>query len=157
LFHLCATFPIPRTFYQQDTNAVMKKIVFTLPIYTFQIDFNGHVNNAIFIHWMEIGRTKFLDEIGLSIPKTGEQGYVPILAETNIKYKHPLYLEDQVRIELWLSKLGYASARIEFRFYNSDGVLAATGSQLGLFVDTATMKPHRLSKEDRALFSEYLS
>ena len=135
----------------------MKTIIFTLPIYTFQIDFNGHVNNAIYIHWMEIGRTKLLDEIGMAITETDEQGFVPVLAETNIKYKHPLYLKDQVRIDLWLSKLGNASARIEFRFYNSDGVLAASSSQLGLFIDKATLKPHRLSKEHRALFAAYLS
>ena len=34
----------------------MKKITFTLPVYTFQIDFAGIVSNIVYIEWMEIGR-----------------------------------------------------------------------------------------------------
>ena len=134
----------------------MTKITFQLPIYTFQIDFIGHVNNAIYVQWMEIGRTKLLDGIGMSIDKIAQNGIVPVLVSTEIKYIQPLHLGDQVRLEMWLSELRRASAWIEFRFYNQNEKLVASAKQLGLFVDTATNRPHRLSKEDRELFEQFV-
>jgi len=134
----------------------MTKITFQLPIYTFQIDFIGHVNNAIYVQWMEIGRTKLLDGIGMSIDKIAQNGIVPVLVSTEIKYIQPLHLGDQVRVEMWLSELRRASAWIEFRFYNQNEKLVASAKQLGLFVDTATNRPHRLSKEDRELFEQFV-
>lgn len=134
----------------------MQKIIFGLDIYSYQIDFIGHVNNAVYIHWMEIGRTKLLEAIGMPTHKIFEQGFAPVLIHTSITYKSPLYLGDSVQVELWLSELRNASAIMQFRFYNSQKVLAAEGLQKGLFADKNTMRPRRLSPEERGLFVPYL-
>lgn len=134
----------------------MPKIFFDLDIYSYQIDFIGHVNNAVYIQWMEIGRTKLLEAVGMPTHEIFKQGFAPVLVETNITYKLPLYLGDRVRVEIWLSKLQNASAMMQFCFYNSQQVLVAEGVQKGLFVDTKTMRPKRLSSEERALFIPYL-
>ena len=133
-----------------------KKITYTVPIYTFQIDFIGHVNNAVYMQWMEIGRTKLLDAVGMSIDNIAGDGIATVLVRTEIDYIVPLYLGDTATVELWLSELRRASARIEFRFYNQGGDLAASGSQRGLFINQSTQRPHRLSRERRALFEPYL-
>jgi acyl-CoA thioester hydrolase len=44
---------------------IMKKINFDLDIYSYQIDCVGQVHNVAYINWMEIGRLKMLDAIGL--------------------------------------------------------------------------------------------
>ena len=134
----------------------MNKITYNVPIYTFQIDYIGHVNNAIYVQWMEIGRTSLLEAIGMAIEDIANDGIVPVLVSTEIKYIHPLYLGDRVRIEMWLSVMRRASAVLEFRFYNQEAKLVASASQLGLFVDAATNRPHRLSKEHRALFEKFV-
>ncbi|MEL7034442.1 MAG: thioesterase family protein [Cyanobacteria bacterium J06592_8] len=135
----------------------MKTLVFDLDIYSYDIDFMGHVNNAVYIHWMEIGRTKLLEAIGLPIHEILKQGFAPVLVNTNITYKSPLYLGDRVQVEIWLSELRNASANLQFRFYNSQQILAAEGVQKGLFVDTKTLRPKRLSPEERSLFMPYLA
>lgn len=84
------------------------------------------------------------------------QGFVPVLVQTNITYKSPLYLGDRVQIELWLSELRNASAIMQFHFVNTQGTLAAEGWQKGLFVERKTMRPRRLRAEERALFSPYV-
>ena len=134
----------------------MKTVEFTKPIYTYEVDANGHVSNIAYIQWMEVGRHKIMDAIGLPVNEVAEAGFVPILAQTEIKYITPLFIGDQVRIEMWLSELRRASAMIEFRFYNQDDALAASGTQKGLFIDTTTQRPMRLSPEMRALFEHYL-
>lgn len=135
----------------------MHKLLFDLEVYTYQIDFAGHVNNSVYIHWMEIGRLKLLEAIGKPIREVLKQGMAPILVETNIVYKLPLYLGDRVQAQIWLSELRHASAVMQFRFYNGDQVLAAEGVQKGLFVDAKTMRPKRLTAEEKASFAPYLN
>lgn len=134
----------------------MQKIAFDLAIYSYQIDFAGHVNNAVYMLWMEIGRTKLLEAVGMPVHEIFKQGFAPTLVHTSITYKLPLYLGDRVQVELWLSELRNASAIMQFRFYNSQQTLAAEGMQKGLFVDRQTMRPRRLLPEERALFVPYL-
>lgn len=134
----------------------MQKITFDLDIYSYQIDFMGHVNNAVYINWMEIGRTKLLEAVGMATHEIFTQGFAPVLVQTNITYKKPLRLGDRVRVEIWLSELRNASATMQIRFYNSQQTLVAEGVQKGLFVDTQTMRPKRLTSEERALFAPYL-
>lgn len=134
----------------------MKKISLELEIYTYQIDFVGHVNNSVYIQWMEIGRTKLLEAVELPVHEIAKHGFTPVLVHTAITYKTPLYLGDAVRMELWLSELRQASAIMKFCFYNGEGTLAAEGHQKGLFVDRKTMRPRRLQPEERKLFSPYV-
>lgn len=134
----------------------MEKLEFEVPIYTFQIDFAGHLSNIVYIQWMEIARTELLRAIGLAVEDLLEMGIAPVLKSTEIVYRHPLYLGDRVRVQVWISELRHASARMEVRFYKAGDLLAASGSQLGLFWDLEAMRPHRLSREKRAAFEPYL-
>jgi acyl-CoA thioester hydrolase len=134
----------------------MQTIDFELEVYSFQIDFIGHVNNIVYIQWMEIGRTKLLEAVGLPTQDIFKQGFVPVLVQTHITYKSPLYLGDRVQVQLWLSELGKASAIMQFRFHTPQSKLAAEGWQKGLFVDRATQRPRRLLPAERDLFMPYL-
>ncbi|YAF98400.1 MAG: acyl-CoA thioesterase [Nodularia sp. CChRGM 3473] len=134
----------------------MQKISFELEVYSFHIDFIGHMNNTVYIQWMEIGRTKLLETVGMPTPKIFQQGFAPVLVQTNITYKSPLYLGEHVQVEMWISELRNASAIMQFCFYNEQKTLAAAGWQKGLFVDTQTMRPRRLRPEERSLFAPYV-
>jgi acyl-CoA thioester hydrolase len=135
----------------------MQKLSFDLEIHTFQIDFLGHVNNGVYVQWMEIGRTKLLEAAGMSTHEIMKQSFAPLLVQTTITYKVPLYLGDRVHVELWLSELRNTTGIIQFRFYNGQHTLVAEGHQRGLFVDTKTMLPRRLLPEERALFLPFLA
>lgn len=134
----------------------MQKISFDQEIHTFHIDFLGHVNNGVYIQWMEIGRTKLLEAAGMVTAEIFKQSFAPLLVETHIAYKAPLYLGDRARVEVWLSELRNTTGIIQFRFYNGQGMLVAEGSQRGLFVETKSMQPKRLTAEERALFLPFL-
>ena len=134
----------------------MQKITFDQEIHTFHIDFLGHVNNGVYIQWMEIGRTKLLEAAGMVTAEIFKQSFSPLLVETHIAYKVPLYLGDRAHVEVWLSELLNTTGIIQFRFYNGQGMLVAEGSQRGLFVETQSMQPKRLTAEARALFLPFL-
>jgi len=134
----------------------MQKITFDQEIHTFHIDYLGHVNNGVYIQWMEIGRTKLLEAAGMVTAEIFKQSFAPLLVETHISYKVPLYLGDHAHIEVWLSEMRQTTGILQFRFYNGQGKLVAEGNQRGLFIDTKTLQPKRLSTEERALFLPFL-
>lgn len=135
----------------------MKKLTFYERIYTYHIDFVGHVNNIIYIQWMENGRVKLLEAIGMPPTEMAQtEAIFPILTETNIQYKKPLFLNNSVTVECWVSKLNNASAILEFRFYNEKNELCATGWQKGLFINRVTTRPARLTEQHRQAFEKYL-
>ncbi len=134
----------------------MKKIIYSPEIYTYNIDFAGHVSNIIYIQWMEIGRLKLLDQIGLSVHEIAEIGITPILVSTEIRYRKPLYLGDKVNAEVWISELSHATAVMKFRFLKNENDIAAEGIQKGLFINIESKKPHRLTPDQRNLFLGFL-
>ncbi len=134
----------------------MNKLEVHKEIYTYQIDAAGHVSNIVYIQWMEECRLKLLEKIGMPAHKVIKSGVIPVLVETKIRYKKALYLGENVKIEVWISELKNVSAVIEFRFYNSKNELAAIASQVGLFVDSKTIKPHRLNENEKEAFLKFL-
>ena len=134
----------------------MKKLKFTEPIYTYHIDFVGHVNNIIYVQWMENARVKLLQAMGLSITKIADKDkMLPIITETTIKYKRPYFLYNTVHIEIWVSKLFNASAIFEFRFLNEKEEICSTGQQKVLFIDKTTQRPSRLFGKYKEAFEKF--
>ena len=134
----------------------MKKFGTSFEIFTFHIDFSGHVSNIVYIQWMEITRLKLLEETGSSVQEMAKsKGVIPVLVDTQISYKKALYFGDTVRVEAWFSELRPASAWVEYRFYNPNGELAATGRQKGVYLHRDSLRPYRLTTEEREKLVPY--
>lgn len=135
----------------------MQKLTFEEKIYTYHIDFVGHVNNINYITWMENGRVKLFEAAGISITDLLDKyNTLPIITETFIQYKRALFLNNQVRIEAWVSQVNNASAILQFRFYNEKDELCTSGYQKGSFINSQTMRPIRISEALRTAFEKFL-
>ena len=135
----------------------MQKLTFEEKIYTYHIDFVGHVNNINYITWMENGRVKLFEAAGISISDLLDKyNTLPIITETFIQYKRALFLNNQVRIEAWVSQLNNASAILQFRFYNEKNELCTSGHQKGSFINSQTMRPIRISESLRKALEKFL-
>jgi len=136
----------------------MNKLIFEEKIYTYHIDIVGHVNNIVYIQWLENGRMRLLEAMEIPITDLiNNQGVVPVITNTTISYKKPFFINNSVKIEFWVSKLNNASAILEFRFFNENGELCATGQQKGLFINTVSMRPARLNEKYRKAFERFLN
>jgi acyl-CoA thioester hydrolase len=132
-----------------------RAVQFDLEIYTFDIDFAGHVSNITYVRWLEIGRLRLLAQAGLPIEELMGRGIAPVLTRTDITYRSALKLGDPVQVRMDFVELRSASATLEFQIC-SGSTVAAAGSQTGLFVDLATGKPRRISPEMRNLLLPFL-
>lgn len=121
------------------------EVVLKIPVRTYEIDFAGIVSNIVYIKWLEDLRLKFLEE-HLPIHQQMEQGYVPILAGTEIEYKRPIKLKDQVIGRLWASNLGRLKWTVQAEIV-SNNQLAAVATQKGAFINLQTGRPISIPEE----------
>lgn len=75
----------------------------TFVIKSYNIDAGGHVNNAVYINWLEDLRTKMLEKIILN-EFLVENNMHFVVASTNIEYKKPLHLYQKPVGKLKLDK-----------------------------------------------------
>ncbi len=125
-------------------------------VFTFDIDFAGHVSNIAYIRWLEMTRVRFLDAVGLPIEDLVASGVAPIIAGTEISYLRPIRLREPVQIQLWLSELRAASATMRFDVRaGTERQVAARASQRGLFVRLETGRPARMPTDTRSALAAY--
>ena len=91
-----------------------KKYIFELPmkVRDYEVDSEGIVNNANYLHYMEHTRHEFCHSAGMSFRQMHEQGIDPVLRKVEIEYITPLGLGDEM-----VSKLNIASEGARFVFY----------------------------------------
>ena len=84
------------------------KYIFELPIKVrdYEVDSEGIVNNAIYLHYLEHTRHEFCQWAGLSFREMHKQGIDPVLRKVEIEYIKPLSLGDSMVSKLWISREG---------------------------------------------------
>ncbi len=82
--------------------------IFEMPIKVrdYEVDAEGIVNNANYLHYLEHTRHEFCEQAGLSFRAMREQGLTPVVSRVEIRYIHSLGLGDSMVSKLALSRRG---------------------------------------------------
>lgn len=86
------------------------------------IDAMGHVNNAVYLTYLETARIKFLHQIK-AITRLGELPL--ILAEATVTYKSPAHFGEILAIGLGIPRFGSKSFEFIYQIDGGDGRLVA--------------------------------
>ncbi|MGB3650392.1 MAG: thioesterase family protein [Rivularia sp. (in: cyanobacteria)] len=113
-----------------------------ITVKTYDIDFAGVVSNIVYIRWLEDLRVKFLD-VHLPLDKQMQQGNIPFLSKTQIEYKRPIKLFDNVMSKMWMSHLGKVKWTLEAEII-CDRQIVATAIQIGAFINSKNNRPVKL-------------
>lgn len=110
-----------------------------ITVKTYDIDFMGIVSNITYVRWMEDLRLNLL-EVHYPLQKLLSELIVPVITRTNLEYKRPIRMHDQVTGHIWMEKFDSTgwTANMEF---TANSKQAATAQQGGVFIDLGTMKP----------------
>lgn len=86
----------------------MSEYIFKLKfkVRDYELDAEGIVNNANYLHYLEHTRHEFCDANGLSFTAMREQGIIPVLNKVEIEYKTPLRGNDEFESCLYLERKG---------------------------------------------------
>lgn len=107
----------------------------TLRVRTYELDHNGHVNNANYLNYLEYGRHEFLKAIGFDYDAMLQEGYGVFVARIEIDYRKPALLGDELLIETWPLKKGAASGLLAQRITRG-GDLVVEAKVTWAFVDS---------------------
>ncbi len=108
---------------------------------TYDIDYAGIVNNAVYIRWLEDLRLEILSK-HLPLEEMLAQNQSPILGKAEVTYVRPMRLFDKPVGRMWVSSFQRARWLIEAEFVLDD-LQIATASQSGYFMDLERYKPIR--------------
>ncbi len=113
------------------------------------MDAYGHVNNVVFLRYLEEARIDFL----FRPEKDFKQGSV--VARHEIDYKRQLVHRHQpVDVELWVTEIRAASFTITYEVKDPDQVYVRASTVIVPF-DFATQRPRRITSEEREFLEGY--
>lgn len=119
------------------------------------MDAYGHVNNVVFLTYLEESRVDMLFALDAEYGgKALAEGV--LVAHHEIDYKRPLvYHPRGVDIEMWVGYIKGASFQIRYEIRDETTVFALAASVLVPY-DLDAQRPRRVSAEERAFLEKYL-
>ncbi len=114
------------------------------------MDAYGHVNNVVFLRYLEEARIDFL----FRPDKDFRQGSV--VARHEIDYKRQLvHRHEPVDIELWVTEIKAASFTLAYEVKDGDLVYVRASTVIVPF-DFDAQRPRRITAEEREFLREYM-
>ncbi len=95
----------------------------TLQVRTYELDGYGHVNNAVYLNYLEYARTEYLRFVGFDSPGAIAAGYGLYVARVEIDYKRPAFLDDRLTIKTRPVKKGAVSGIMAQTIFRADQVI----------------------------------
>ena len=127
----------------------MARHVYACPLRWADMDAYGHVNNVVFLRYLEEARIDFL----FRPEKDFKQGSV--VARHEIDYKRQLvHRHAPVDIELWITEIRAASFTIAYEVKDGDDVYVRASTVIVPF-DFEAQRPRRITAEEREFLEEY--
>ncbi|AIR98444.1 hypothetical protein SGLAU_12235 [Streptomyces glaucescens] len=114
------------------------------------MDAYGHVNNVVFLRYLEEARIDFL----FRPDKDFKQGSV--VARHEIDYKRQLvHRHAPVDIELWVTEIRAASFTLTYEVKDGEQIYVRASTVIVPF-DFERQRPRRITEEERAFLKEYM-
>jgi acyl-CoA thioester hydrolase len=124
--------------------------IYRCPLRWADMDAYGHVNNVVFLRYLEEARIDFL----FRPDKEFKQGSV--VARHEIDYKRQLvHRHAPVDIELWVTEIRAASFTLAYEVKDGDQIYVRASTVIVPF-DFEAQRPRRITAEEREFLQEYL-
>lgn len=133
----------------------MDKYIYSLEIKVrdYELDSEGVVNNAIYLHYLEFTRHCFCEMAGFSFKQMRDEGIIPMLSRIEVDYKRHMCSGETIVSRLWVEMQG-----VRFVFHQ-DLYDKATGElSIKAVVTVIAVENGKLSRGDRfkEVFKQYL-
>ncbi|MGW7577867.1 acyl-CoA thioesterase [Streptomyces sp. NPDC054765] len=129
--------------------------LYSCPLRWSDMDAFGHVNNAVFVRYLEEARIDFMRRLA---PGDGSPSFTggSVVARHEIDYVRPLvHRPAPVTVELWVTKISAASMTVGYEVKDED-TLYLRASTVVVPYNFTEERPRRLTAEEKAILKEYL-
>ncbi|MCG2840227.1 acyl-CoA thioesterase [Sandaracinobacter sp. RS1-74] len=112
------------------------------------IDFMGHVNNAVYLRWVQDAVISYWQKVA---PAEAVAQHLWVALKHEITYRAPAFLEDDILAEVIATGVQGSRAFFTTLIQRGDTILAEVQSSW-CCLDTATRRPARIARELAARF-----
>lgn len=120
---------------------------FKIEVTEKDVDRNGHVNNVVYIQWMQDAAIAHARESGC-MKASRAIGATWFVRTHHIEYLAPLFTGEKVTLLTWPANFERARSVRKYKFVRAkDGAVIARAETLWVFVDAKTGRPLSIPEE----------
>jgi acyl-CoA thioester hydrolase len=129
--------------------------IYPCPLRWSDMDAFGHVNNVVFLRYLEEARVDLMWRLGPGAEGESFSGGV-VVARHEIDYVKPLvHRHTPVTVETWVTRIGAASLDLAYEVKDEGAVYVRARSVLAPY-DLERGTPRRVTREERLFLEAYL-
>ncbi|MBM4763446.1 thioesterase family protein [Bacillus sp. B15-48] len=106
-----------------------------------ETDQMGVVYHANYLIWMELGRTKLIEDLGFNYAEMEKDGVLSPVIDIQASYKHPVRYGEEVEIKTWIAEYDGIRVTYHYEVYNSSEEIALIGSSKHVCVKKENFRP----------------
>ncbi|MFT2017071.1 acyl-CoA thioesterase [Streptomyces sp. 796.1] len=133
----------------------MARHVYSCAIRWSDMDAFGHVNNVVFLRYLEEARVDLMWRLATETDDEAFEGG-SVVARHEIDYRKPLvHRHAPVTVETWVTKIGAASLTLAYEIKDEDTVYVRASTVVVPF-DFEAGRPRRLTRVEEKFLSEFV-
>ncbi|MFC4557235.1 acyl-CoA thioesterase [Virgibacillus kekensis] len=111
-----------------------------------ETDQMGVVYHANYLVWFEIGRTKFIENLGLRYAEMEEHNVVSPVVDAQVSFKKPIRYGEGATVEAWVESYDGLRTVYGYSILNQHGEIAVSGTTKHVIVNKETFRPLSLRR-----------
>lgn len=137
-------------------NGMNNEFIFPVRVYIEDTDAGGIVFYVNYLKFMERARTELFRKLGFEKPALIADGLLLVVASSNISYKKPAQLDDELLISARVIKLARSYLELEQKVYRQ-GELLCEGQIKVACVTKERMKPSAMPENVQRSFRHLMN
>ncbi|MCB9894232.1 MAG: acyl-CoA thioesterase [Planctomycetes bacterium] len=128
---------------------------YEVEVRSYELDVYNHVNNAVYLNWLEHGRSKLLQDKGFDYLSIMDAWGVQFMTvHTGIDYHKALKLGDRALVTTQVARVGNTSITVAHAITRvGDSEPAAKAEVVVVYTDATTGRPTPVPKEFVRLYA----
>lgn len=122
------------------------------PVVPRDLDGFDHVNNAVYLTYVENGRVAYLKEVVGAVTREQIRN---VMAGASIEFRAPLSYGDTVEIAVRTKSIGGKSFQLEYRLVRQDGEVVAEASSAQVMFDFDAGRAIEVPEDWRRAIAEH--
>lgn len=117
-----------------------------LTVQAEHIDQLGHVNNVVYMQWMQDVATAHIEQLGLGLKEYIELKHAMVAVEHHVQYRKAAFESERIVLRTWLNDINALYSYRQYAFYRpSDKSILFMGNTQWACIEIATGRPKRMS------------
>ena len=124
----------------------MKSVKVPIEVRYQETDQMGVVYHANYLVWFEIGRTKFIEHLGLSYVEMEKSNVVSPVVDAQISFKRPVKYGETVYVETWIEQYDGLRTVYGYKIVDDNGEVRVSGKTKHVIVKKDSFRPLSLRR-----------